>query len=57
MQATVEEEHGIDPATYARRWTILGVLCLCLLVVMIANTSMNVALPILSRSHSTPWMT
>ncbi|MCU1345326.1 MAG: transporter, partial [Acidimicrobiia bacterium] len=49
MEATVDEEHGIDPATYARRWTILGVLCLCLLVVMIANTSMNVALPILSR--------
>ena len=38
----------LDPAVHARRWQILGVMCLSLLVVMLANTSMNVALPILS---------
>ena len=38
----------LDPALHARRWQILGVMCLSLLVVMLANTSMNVALPILS---------
>lgn len=39
----------LDPEIHARRWKILGVLCLSLLVVMIANTSMNVALPVLSE--------
>ncbi len=34
---------------YQRRWWILAVLCLSLLIVMIGNTSLNVALPILSR--------
>ena len=38
----------LDPEVHARRWQILGVMCLSLLVVMLANTSMNVALPILS---------
>ena len=40
---------AMDPVVHERRWKILGVLCLSLLVVMIANTSMNVALPVLSR--------
>lgn len=47
-------EHGIDPAVYARRWWTLGVLCLSLLIIMIGNTSLNVAIPILSEKlHST----
>ncbi len=36
---------GIDPATYARRWIILASLCLTLLGVMLANSSLNMALP------------
>lgn len=36
-------------AVYEKRWYILGVLCLSLLVVMIGNTSLNVALPVLSQ--------
>lgn len=36
--------------TYERRWWTLGVLCLSLLVVMIGNTSLNVALPSLSKA-------
>lgn len=34
---------------HARRWWILAVLCLSLMVVMVGNTSLNVALPILSK--------
>jgi len=36
--------------TYDKRWWSLGVLCLSLLVVMIGNTSLNVALPSLSKA-------
>jgi EmrB/QacA subfamily drug resistance transporter len=41
------EKHleGIDPQTYHRRWWILAAMCLTLLGVMLANTSMNMALP------------
>lgn len=42
-------EHGIDPAVYAKRWWTLGVLCLSLLIIMIGNTALNVAIPILSE--------
>ena len=34
---------------YRRRWVILGVLNLSLLIVVIANTSLNVALPTMAR--------
>lgn len=52
---------SIDPAVYARRWQILVVLCLSLTVVMVANGSLNVALPILAdnlgaSSSSLQWM-
>ncbi len=36
---------GIDPKTYARRWWILGAMCVTLLGVMLANSSLNMALP------------
>ncbi len=42
-------DHGIDPAVYAKRWWTLGALCLSLLIIMIGNTSLNVALPSLSE--------
>uniref|UniRef100_UPI0010411FDD MFS transporter n=1 Tax=Actinomadura roseirufa TaxID=2094049 RepID=UPI0010411FDD len=38
------------PAPHPRRWLILGVLCLSLLVVVIDNTVLNVAIPSLIRS-------
>ena len=41
--------HGIDPEVYRRRWWSLSVLCLSLLIIMIGNTSLNVALPSLSE--------
>ncbi len=40
---------GIDPRTYARRWWILGTLCLTLLGVMLANSSLNMALPMMAK--------
>lgn len=39
-----------DPAVHARRWRTLLVLCLSLAIVMIANGSLNVALPQLARN-------
>ena len=39
----------IDPEIYARRWLILSVLCMSLVIVIIGNTSLNVALPTLAR--------
>jgi EmrB/QacA subfamily drug resistance transporter len=43
--ATEVDLEGIDPQTYHRRWWILAAMCLTLLGVMLANTSMNMALP------------
>jgi EmrB/QacA subfamily drug resistance transporter len=40
---------GIDPVTYHRRWWILGTLCLTLLGVMLANSSLNMALPLMAK--------
>lgn len=40
---------GIHPQTYRRRWATLVVLCLALAATMLANTSLAVALPYLSR--------
>ncbi|MBX3030293.1 MAG: MFS transporter [Chloroflexi bacterium] len=42
-------EEGIDPGAYGRRWRILATLCLSLMAVMLANSSINLALPALSR--------
>jgi len=41
--------HGIAPDVYRRRWWILSVLCLSLLIVFIGNSSLNVAIPTLAR--------
>lgn len=51
----------IDPHVYANRWKILVVLCLSLMVIMIANGSLNVALPALAddldaSASSLQWM-
>ena len=50
METTVSKEEldGIEPAVYNRRWTILGALCFALLGVMLANSSMSIALPQMS---------
>jgi EmrB/QacA subfamily drug resistance transporter len=38
----------VDPAVHARRWAILAVLCTSLMIVIIGNTSLNVAIPTLA---------
>lgn len=53
--------HEIEPAIYQRRWAILAVLCTSLMIVIIGNTSLNVALPTLAReleasTSSLQWM-
>ena len=48
--AELELTHELDP----RRWWMLGVLCLSLLIVFVGNSSLNVAIPTLSRElHAT----
>src|SRR5436853_5878122 len=43
-----------EHADYARRWWMLAVLCLSLLIVFVGNSSLNVAIPTLSRDlHAT----
>jgi EmrB/QacA subfamily drug resistance transporter len=43
-----------DHETYERRWWALAVLCLSLLIVFVGNSSLNVAIPTLSRElHAT----
>ncbi|MEZ5181140.1 MAG: MFS transporter [Acidimicrobiales bacterium] len=56
-----DTHHEIEPAVYQRRWAILAVLCTSLMIVIIGNTSLNVALPTLSRelnasTSSLQWM-
>ncbi len=46
---TVVPGSAIDPLVYARRWKTLPVLCLSLTIIMIANGSLNVALPALAH--------
>jgi EmrB/QacA subfamily drug resistance transporter len=48
MHAT-HHEPEIDPAVLQRRWAILAVLCTSLIIVIIGNTSLNVAIPTLAR--------
>src|SRR6478752_1881928 len=45
---------GVVAEPYARRWWALSVLCLSLLIVFVGNSSLNVAIPTLSRDlHAT----
>ena len=39
----------IDNRAYERRWWTLGVLCLSLVMIVVANASLNVALPTLVK--------
>ena len=49
MDVAAPSEPQIDPAVHERRWLILTVLCMSLIIVIIGNTSLNVALPTLAR--------
>jgi len=45
-----QETTEIPPDVYHRRWAILGVLCTSLMIIVIGNTSLNVALPKMSEA-------
>jgi len=45
----VADTHAPETELYARRWWALAVLCLSLLIVFVGNSSLNVAIPTLSR--------
>lgn len=49
MIKKLKNKMSIPEDVYERRWWILAVMCLSLLVVMVGNTALNVALPVLSR--------
>ena len=54
MSLSSAERAGISPTVYRRRWWILVALCLSLLIIFVGNTSLNVAIPTLSRElHAT----
>lgn len=48
-EPTDEHLDGIEPSVYQRRWQILATLCASLLLVMIGNSSLNMALPTLAE--------
>ncbi len=48
----IRRKNHIPEEIYRRRWKTLLVLCLSLLIVMVGNTALNVALPILARDLS-----
>jgi EmrB/QacA subfamily drug resistance transporter len=47
--APAQPESAIDPAVHARRWVILGVLCISVVIIVMDNTILNVAIPSLIR--------
>ena len=47
--ATSHDGFTIDDHVYRRRWWTLAVLCTSLVIVIVGNTSLNVALPTLAR--------
>ncbi len=46
----IADDVPLSDAVHARRWWILAVLCTSLMTVIVGNTSLNVALPTLSRA-------
>ncbi len=54
---TPDELDGIDPTVFHRRWLILATLCLSLLLITATVSSVNVAIPTLSRSELRPTAT
>ena len=49
MEQLLGEDGQQDSAAYRRRWWVLGVLCLSLLVIIMDNTILNVAIPSLIK--------
>ena len=61
MTAETLSPAAISDRDYERRWWTLGVLCLSLVMIVVANASLNVAIPTLQRelhagSSSLQWI-
>ena len=52
MANVMDDEHLSSEDVHRRRWAILGLLCTSLMIVIIGNTTLNVALPTLARDLS-----
>jgi len=50
VEPVADGDSEIPADVFRRRWTILGVLCTSLLIIVIGNTSLNVALPKMSEA-------
>ena len=48
----LDETFGIEPSVYHRRWKILAILCLSLVTIVIAVSSLNVAIPTIIGARS-----
>ena len=53
-EPTAEELDGIDPHVFHRRWAILATMCLSLVLIVATVSSVNVAIPSLSKSSLRP---
>src|SRR5436305_12771321 len=52
----VSKGRPMGDKVHQRRWWILGVLCLSLLIIVVDNSILNVALPTLARPESQGWL-
>ena len=50
VEAPPRDLYGVDPHVHDRRWAILAVLCLSLLLIVAGNSSLNVALPDIQKA-------
>jgi EmrB/QacA subfamily drug resistance transporter len=53
LSRELDREQAATAHDYERRWWTLGVLCISLVVIVMANASLNVALPTLARDLNT----
>jgi len=44
-EPVAEDTFGVDPDVYAKRWLILATLCISLVMIVVAVSSLNVAIP------------
>ena len=61
LERELDHQEGPSAREYERRWWTLGVLCISLVMIVMANASLNVALPTLARdlnatSSSLQWI-
>jgi EmrB/QacA subfamily drug resistance transporter len=52
-QRELDRQEAVTAHEYERRWWTLGVLCISLVMIVMANSSLNVALPTLARTLGT----